>query len=61
MTFTRIFVLERKFAYARGAQAAFLGVQVSKCALVARACYFILVHNFRLGSTILAWSGMHKQ
>ena len=25
MTFTRIFVLEQKFAYARGAQAVFLG------------------------------------
>ena len=35
MTFTRIFVLERKFAYSREAQAVFWGSPASKCALVA--------------------------
>ena len=34
MTFTRILVLERKFAHARGYKLYFWGAQASKCSLV---------------------------
>ena len=61
MTFTRIFFLERKFVYTWGGTSSIFGGRRPRNALQwHRACYFILRHNCRLGSTILSSEG-HKQ
>ena len=64
MMFTRVFILERKFAHAWGDTSSILGGNMPRKALQwHRACYFVfgaqlsLGSHFSLGSQAVIWGG----